>query len=248
MSKSTLIVKDSVDKRARVEEPREEISLGSGDAPTQVVPDILSESDPEAIAKALSDSELISKVEDSFRNLTKNIPYIREARDRFSQPGRRVPVDGNPTWTEWVETHLGVGIRRIQQLLAEPKARKEKSADKSPEDSQTELKAEITALKAENANLRIVAKGHTSGPTWQCQGERDQAIRYFIRHSKTKAGLKHEVEKVLHACGWRVITLEIEQTETKEDKIRADRERLAAKEDAERKKDQEKARSAKAAE
>jgi hypothetical protein len=30
-----------------------------------------------------------------------------------------VPVPGNPTWTEWVETNLNVTVRRVQQLLSE---------------------------------------------------------------------------------------------------------------------------------
>jgi hypothetical protein len=30
-----------------------------------------------------------------------------------------VPVPGNPTWTQWVETNLGVTVRRVQQLLSE---------------------------------------------------------------------------------------------------------------------------------
>ena len=43
----------------------------------------------------------------------------RTSRDRFAQPGRRVPVPGNPTWTEWVQTNLRVTVRRVQQLLSE---------------------------------------------------------------------------------------------------------------------------------
>lgn len=48
------------------------------------------------------------------------MPFLREARDRFARPGRRVPVAGEPTWTEWVEQNLGVTVRRVQQLLREP--------------------------------------------------------------------------------------------------------------------------------
>jgi hypothetical protein len=54
-----------------------------------------------------------------FRKLKEINPYLREARQRFGQPGRRVPVEGNPTWTEWVEQNLGVTVRRVQQLLRE---------------------------------------------------------------------------------------------------------------------------------
>jgi hypothetical protein len=96
--------------------PREMISQGS--TPNC---EILTPEDKEQHAKSLSDADLLAKVEDTFRNWRENIPYIREARDRFAQPGRRIPVLGNPTWTEWVERHLGVGIRRVQQLLAADK-------------------------------------------------------------------------------------------------------------------------------
>jgi DNA (cytosine-5)-methyltransferase 1 len=50
--------------------------------------------DPETVAKALSDSELVEKCVQGFRDLREAIPYLREARDRFAQPGRRVPVPG----------------------------------------------------------------------------------------------------------------------------------------------------------
>ena len=74
---------------------------------------------PEELANKLSDSELIDRCVQGFRKLKEVAPYLREARDRFSQPGRRVPVPGNPTWTEWVEANLGVTVRRVQQLLSE---------------------------------------------------------------------------------------------------------------------------------
>jgi DNA (cytosine-5)-methyltransferase 1 len=75
--------------------------------------------DPETVAKALSDSELVEKCVQGFRTLREIAPFLREARDRFAQPGRRVPVPGNPTWTEWVEANLRVTVRRVQQLLSE---------------------------------------------------------------------------------------------------------------------------------
>lgn len=80
--------------------------------------------DPETVAKALSDSELVEKCVQGFRDLREALPYLREARNRFAQPGRRVPVPGNPTWTEWVNNNLHVTVRRVQQLLsagAEPR-------------------------------------------------------------------------------------------------------------------------------
>ena len=61
--------------------------------------------DPERLAKTMDDDELLFRCEEGFRDLREVVPYLREARDRFAQPGRRVPVPGNPTWTEWVEAN-----------------------------------------------------------------------------------------------------------------------------------------------
>jgi DNA (cytosine-5)-methyltransferase 1 len=69
--------------------------------------------------KALDDFELIEWCVQGFRGLMEIAPYLREARDRWAQPGRRVPVPGKPTWTEWVETNLHVTVRRVQQILSE---------------------------------------------------------------------------------------------------------------------------------
>jgi hypothetical protein len=81
---------------------------------------LVEQCDPELFTKTLSDSELVERCVQGFRKLKETAPYLREARDRFAQPGRRVPVPGNPTWTEWVEQNLGVTVRRVQQLLSEP--------------------------------------------------------------------------------------------------------------------------------
>ena len=75
--------------------------------------------DPGTVAKGLSDSELVEKCVQVSRDLREALPYLREAHDRFAQPGRRVPVPGNPTWTEWVQVNLHVTVRRVQQLLSE---------------------------------------------------------------------------------------------------------------------------------
>jgi DNA (cytosine-5)-methyltransferase 1 len=75
---------------------------------------------PDDLVKTLSDAELVERCVQGFRKLREIASFLREARDRFAQPGRRVPVPGNPTWTEWVEQNLGVTVRRVQQLLSEP--------------------------------------------------------------------------------------------------------------------------------
>jgi hypothetical protein len=80
---------------------------------------VVQQPDPETVVTALSDPELVEKCVQGFRDLREALPYLREARNRFAQPGRRVPVPGNPTWTEWVATNLHVTVRRVQQLLME---------------------------------------------------------------------------------------------------------------------------------
>ena len=71
-------------------------------------------------AKTLSDAELVDRCVQGFGKLRELIPYLREARRRWTQPGRRVPVVGRPSWTEWITQNLRVTPRRVQQLLAEP--------------------------------------------------------------------------------------------------------------------------------
>lgn len=70
--------------------------------------------------KTLSDAELVDKCVQGFKKLRELIPYLREARRRWAQPGRRVPVPGRPTWTQWITQNLHVTPRRVQQLLSEP--------------------------------------------------------------------------------------------------------------------------------
>lgn len=74
----------------------------------------------EDLATTLSDAELVEKCIQGFKKLRELIPYLREARRRWAQPGRQVPVPGRPCWTEWIEQNLHVTPRRVQQLLREP--------------------------------------------------------------------------------------------------------------------------------
>jgi hypothetical protein len=74
----------------------------------------------------MSDGELLDHLQTNLfgplkRRLRDHLPYLMEARERFAQPGRRVPVKGNPTWTEFCEQELGVGVRNVQKLLADGK-------------------------------------------------------------------------------------------------------------------------------
>jgi hypothetical protein len=70
--------------------------------------------------RTLSDAELVDKCVQGFRKLRELIPFLREARRRWAQPGRQVPVPGRPCWTEWITQNLHVTPRRVQQLLSEP--------------------------------------------------------------------------------------------------------------------------------
>jgi hypothetical protein len=75
---------------------------------------------PDDFARTLSDAELLDKCVQGFKKLRELIPYLREARRRWAQPGRRVPVPGRPCWTEWITQNLHVTPRRVQQLLNQP--------------------------------------------------------------------------------------------------------------------------------
>ena len=70
--------------------------------------------------RTLSDAELVDRCVQGFKRLKELIPYLREARRRWAQPGRRVPVPRRPTWTQWITENLHVTPRRVQQLLSEP--------------------------------------------------------------------------------------------------------------------------------
>jgi hypothetical protein len=94
----------------------------------------LSESEKVKHAESMTDEELARHVESKLRpvseSLRSNIAYIREARERFAHPGRRVPVPGQPTFTEWIRQNLGISARHVRRLLAEPK----EPAHRSPEE------------------------------------------------------------------------------------------------------------------
>jgi hypothetical protein len=53
----------------------------------------------------------------------------REVRERFAHPGRRIPIPGRPTFTQWIRQNLGISDRHVRRLLAGPK----KYADRSPD-------------------------------------------------------------------------------------------------------------------
>jgi hypothetical protein len=82
------------------------------------------ELDKEAHAASMTDQELVEHVQNKLRpvgqTLLINLAYIREARNRFAQPGRRVPIAGRPTFTQWIKENLGISDRHVRRLLAGP--------------------------------------------------------------------------------------------------------------------------------
>src|SRR5580692_10223959 len=94
----------------------------------------LSECEGEKCAENMTDVELVRHVESKLRPLGKElrsiVPFLREARDRFAHPGGRVPISGQPTFTEWSRQTIGVSDRHIRRLLAEAR----EPADRSCED------------------------------------------------------------------------------------------------------------------
>lgn len=73
----------------------------------------------EDFVRRLSDAELVDRCVQGFKKLRELVPYLREARRRWAQQGRQVPVPGRPSWTEWITQNLHVTPRRVQQLLSE---------------------------------------------------------------------------------------------------------------------------------
>ena len=85
----------------------------------------LSESEGEKSAEAMSDGELTRHVEIRLRSVGKElrslIPYLLEARRRYAHAGRRIPVAGQPSYTEWIHQTLGISDRHVRRLLAATK-------------------------------------------------------------------------------------------------------------------------------
>jgi hypothetical protein len=81
---------------------------------------------PGFIAK-LTDHQLITHLKKHFgpakRHWQRELPYLLDAYRRFSQPGRRVPVKGRPTLTEFCQRVLGINIRTLQRWVAEAEGR-----------------------------------------------------------------------------------------------------------------------------
>ena len=99
------------------------VTLSPGGNPP--VAEILQPGDLEKHAASLKDEELLAHLKTAFsgvrETLQHNLPYLLAARSRFAHPGQRLPVEGKPTWTQWVRDNLRVDIRTVQRWLAAPK-------------------------------------------------------------------------------------------------------------------------------
>jgi hypothetical protein len=87
---------------------------------------IVTKADPAAHAVSLDDIELLNHLKSTFRTVRESLPYLRVARDRFAAPGQRLPVEGKPTWSQWVSMNLHVTVRTVQRWLAPPREEAEK--------------------------------------------------------------------------------------------------------------------------
>jgi DNA (cytosine-5)-methyltransferase 1 len=130
----------------------------------------------EDLATTLSDTELVEKCVQGFKKLRELIPYLREARRRWAQPGRQVPVPGCPCWTEWITQNLHVTPRRVQQLLREP-------SEITSQGQKTLVVVRPKLRTGDWRSLLKVTEGRTAqvfGPI-EDQGELAGAIRKFAQ-------------------------------------------------------------------
>jgi site-specific DNA-cytosine methylase len=94
--------------------------------------EITSETEKEKHAQAMGDAELCEFIAKALlpskKALRDSVPYLREARKRFAQPGRRVPVPGRPTWGKWIKQNLGISDRHVRRLLANERGPRKRTA------------------------------------------------------------------------------------------------------------------------
>jgi hypothetical protein len=86
--------------------------------------EIVSTNDPVKLAASMPDEELLTHLKTQLGGLQckieENRPYLLEAHARFSQLGRRTPIRGFPSWSEWVRIELHVHIRTAQRCISKP--------------------------------------------------------------------------------------------------------------------------------
>lgn len=209
------------------------VLLGTGPRP-EVVP--VSYDDQKKHAANLSDKQLCDLLERTFapakRAVAYNLPYLAEARSRFMQRGRRVPIPGQPSWSEWISNNLGISDRHVRRLLAKyrieigqqpvaepskPKSRRTKKilpatfAKKGAKLAKLVMTGDLEAAKqlaatmlAEEKNVKAVPAATTPAPAFQCGGCKDlhSGIAEVLKASPEKT-----IDEVAYQCGVKPATV-----------------------------------------
>src|ERR1700730_2852377 len=113
---------------------------------TAIIPIELLEQVPEVEARIVE--EMTTKVFVPVREITENshgaikrvieenAALFTKARIMFTAQGRRVPVEGKPTWNEWLKQNLPCSDRYVRKVLADigegPKEDAQPAPDESP--------------------------------------------------------------------------------------------------------------------
>jgi hypothetical protein len=117
-------------------------------------------------AASLNDAELCDFIERTFapakRAIAYNLPYLAEARERFTKQGRRLPVSGQPSWSEWISDNIGISDRHVRRLLAAYREQSETSSSAKPEKSKSPRNRKVlpTAIAKKGVKLaKLVIAG-----------------------------------------------------------------------------------------
>jgi hypothetical protein len=153
--------------------------------------------DKEAHAASMTDQELVEHVQSKLRpvgqTLMSNIAYLREARNRFAQPGRRVPIAGRPTFTQWIRENLRISDRHVRRLLAAPDDPTQKLKKQQKRDAMLDM-----ATMMAHAVLGL----HEADPDDPSGSRRKAALTNLafrlLRHVRHKPLGMHVTVKALH--------------------------------------------------